>query len=431
MNGIADQIRDTHENGLDQIRDIRENGQMENRYLYDKILQLALNRGKMAFISGPRQVGKTTFSKQFENHFDQSIYKNWDETEFRRLWTKSPNQLEAQFDLTRENAKRLVILDEIHKAKGWKQKLKGLYDHFSKELRFIVTGSARLNVFRRGGDSLMGRYLHFRLHPFSYGEVTEKKSLTPDDWISQLYTSSKTSLPQEPLERLLRFSGFPEPFLSGDAKILNLWSRGRTEKIIREDLRDLSRLPELSQVEMLVSLLSAKVGSPLSVQSLREDLEVAHDTVKRWLLYLNELYYFFEIRPWTKSVGRTLKKEPKLYLYDWTEIDESGPRYENMLAVHLQKACDYWTDIGEGAFELFYLRNKEKQEIDFLIARNKKPWIAIEAKYSDKTIQHQAIDKLTSRLSCKFAQVVFEEGIYRNQNGRLLVSANRFLSGLP
>jgi uncharacterized protein len=317
-----------------------------------------------------------------------------DETEFRRLWTKSPNQLETQFDLTRQNA-------------------------------------TRVNIFKRGGDSLMGRYLHFRLHPFSYGEVVGKKPLIPDDWLSQLYVPNKTSLPQEPLERLFLLSGFPEPFLSGDPKILNLWRRGRTEKIVREDLRDLSRIPELSQVEMLVSLLPGKVGSPLSVQSLREDLEVAHDTVKRWLLYLNELYYFFQIRPWTKSVVRTLKKEPKLYLYDWTEVDEPGHRYENMMAVHLQKACDYWTDIGEGSFELFYLRNKEKQEIDFLIAKNKKPWIAIETKYADKAIQHQAVDKLTSRLNCKFAQVVFEDSVYRLQNERLVVSANRFLSGLP
>jgi uncharacterized protein len=273
------------------------------------------------------------------------------------------------------------------------------------ETQFDLTrqNATRVNIFKRGGDSLMGRYLHFRLHPFSYGEVVGKKPLSPDDWLSQLYVPNKTSLPQEPLERLFLLSGFPEPFLSGDPKILNLWRRGRTEKIVREDLRDLSRIPELSQVEMLVSLLPGKVGSPLSVQSLREDLEVAHDTVKRW----------------------------PLYLYDWTEVDEAGHRYENMMAVHLQKACDYWTDIGEGSFELFYLRNKEKQEIDFLIAKNKKPWIAIETKYADKAIQHQAVDKLTSRLNCKFAQVVFEDSVYRLQNERLVVSANRFLSGLP
>lgn len=386
----------------------------------------------MAFVSGPRQVGKTTFAKQLAPLVDQFEYLNWDETEFRRLWTKSPNSLKDRFDFARRNEKRLVVLDEIHKGKGWKQKLKGVYDHLGEDLQILVTGSAKLNVFKKGSDSLMGRYLNFRLHPLSYGELLGDEPADPESWMKGLFKEPKVDLNSSPLKSLLNLSGFPEPYFSGDAKILNIWRRSRVEKIVREDLRDLSRLPELSQVEVLVSLLPTKIGNPLSVQSLREDLEVSHNTVVRWLSYLQELFYFFELRPWTKSVVRTLKKEPKIYLYDWTECENKGVQFENMLAVHLQKACHFWTDTGEGNFQLFYLRNKEKQEIDFLIVRDKQPWLAIEAKMSDTHVDQKAIEKLTGRMNCPFVQVVFQDGIYRKlTETRAMLSAVDFLAKLP
>ncbi|MEN0059968.1 MAG: ATP-binding protein, partial [Bdellovibrio sp.] len=351
-----------------------------DRYIYKDIKDLALKRQKMVFVSGPRQVGKTTLAKSYGKEFDEVSYRNWDESQFRKLWTKAPNEVQNVFNLEKTNNHRLLILDEIHKSKGWKQKLKGIYDELGAEINIIVTGSARLNVFKKGGDSLLGRYLNFRLHPLSYGELLEEPSQAPEAWKKGILGGGARQRKQSILEKLLKFSGFPEPYFSHSEKILNIWRRGRTEKIVREDLRDLSRLPELSQVEMLASLLPSKVGSPLSVQSLREDLEVAHDTVTRWLKYLNELYYFFELKPWTKSIPRSLKKEGKIYLYDWTEVEDAGVRFENMLACHLIKACHYWTDTGEGDFDLFYLRNKEKQEVDFLISKNKKPWLMVEAK---------------------------------------------------
>lgn len=401
------------------------------RYLYDDIKSLALSRNKMAFISGPRQVGKTTLAKNYSQEYDQALYKNWDESQFRRLWTKSPNDLKNELDLEKLNQERLVIFDEIHKSKGWKQKLKGLFDELGNDLNIIVTGSARLNIFKKGGDSLMGRYLNFRLHPLSYGEVTGTSPVAPDAWKASLFIKPKKELPQEPLEKLLALSGFPEPFFSGSEKILRIWRQSRNEKIIREDLRDLSRLPELSQVEMLASLLPEKVGSPLSIQSLREDLEVAHGTVSRWLKYLNELFYFFEIKPWSKSVPRSLKKEGKIYLYDWTDVSDAGPRFENMIACHLLKACHYWTDTGEGHFELYYLRNKDKQEIDFLIVKDKKPWLCIEAKSKDVQINKNETQKFLTHLKCPFIQVVRQEGIWRAENNMLVTSATFALMGLP
>ncbi|MFN3453734.1 MAG: ATP-binding protein [Pseudobdellovibrio sp.] len=393
---------------------------------------MALDRNKMAFISGPRQGGKTTLAKSLIKEYDEAIYKNWDESQFRKVWAKDPNSLKDQFKIAKDEYSRLLILDEIHKSKGWKQKIKGIYDDLSEFINIVVTGSARLNIFKKGGDSLMGRYLNFRLHPFSYGELSSKDYLSPEGWKSKLLSAKVSEGKQEIIQDLFDFSGFPEPYLAKSRKVLNIWRISRNEKIVREDLRDISRLPELSQVEMLASLLSDRVGNPLSIQSLREDLEVAHDTVKRWLIYLKELYYFFEIKPWSKSIPRSLKKEGKIYLYDWTSVDEKGFRFENLVACQLMKACHYWSDTGEGDFELFYLRNKEKEEIDFIIVKNKKPWLSIESKFSETSVNTKVVNKFIQHTKCPYIQVVFEPNIWRRESDHIIVmSANRLFSGLP
>lgn len=401
------------------------------RDLQKAVYELALQRKKMAFISGPRQVGKTTLAKALADQYGEVVYKNWDESVFRRLWVKNPNHIKSEFSLEYANHTHLLILDEIHKAKGWKQKLKGIYDELSDQLSIVVTGSARLNVFKKGGDSLMGRYLNFRLHPFSYGELAGER-MDPEEWKKRLFSKKISDGDPKVIKNLFDFSGFPEPYLSGSKKVLNIWSRGRNEKIVREDLRDLSRLPELSQVEMLTSLLPDKVGSPLSVQSLREDLEVAHDTVTRWLGYLKELYYFFEVKPWSKSIPRSLKKEGKIYLYDWTAISDDGARFENMVGGQLLKACHFWSDTGEGDFELFYLRNKEKEEIDFLIVKDRKPWLSIESKFSDVKINDKIIDKFMKFTGCPHVQVVYKTGLWQIRSAdKLVASADRLFQGLP
>jgi predicted AAA+ superfamily ATPase len=407
------------------------------RYLLKEIQSLALKRHKMAFVSGPRQVGKTTMAKQLQKSFDDYQYLNWDESEFRKIWAKAPNRIKEKFSFEKINQSRLLILDEIHKSANWKQKLKGLFDELNEDLSIVVTGSARLNIFKKGGDSLLGRYFLFRLHPFSYGELLGHDIVSPDVYKTNLFEKkTPVKLDRPIIERLFKYSGFPEPYLAESDKILNIWRKGRNEKIVREDLRDISRLPELSQIEMLASLLPEKVGNPLSVQSLREDLEVAHDTVSRWLKYLNELYYFFELKPWTKMVARSIKKEGKIYLYDWTNIEKEGERFENLIASHLLKACHYWTDTGEGDFNLHYLRNKEKQEIDFLIVKNKKPWLMVECKWADTNIESKTINKFQNYFSCPYVQVVYTPNIWRleNQdpaNQQLVCSIDRLLCQLP
>ena len=352
---------------------------MRKRNLTNLIGTLALERGKMAFVSGPRQVGKTTLAKTFLDQ--KGCYHNWDDLDFRRQWTKSPKGI-----IQRQKEGSVLIFDEIHKAAKWKQNLKGLYDTLEKKLRIIVTGNAKTDIYKKGSDSLMGRYLGFRLHPFSLGEMLSPRVPPPDNLMNILRDGFEISSPKslrDTWKELSHFGGFPEPLLGSSQRILNIWQKQRIEKIVREDLRDLSRLPELGKIEMLISLLPERAANPLSITSLGEDLECSYGTLKRWLSYLKELYYHFEIKPWSKHISRSLKKESKLYLWDWSEIKDGGKRFENITASHLLKACHYWTDTGEGHFELYYLKTKEKKEIDFLVTRDGSPWLAIECKMND------------------------------------------------
>jgi predicted AAA+ superfamily ATPase len=362
----------------------------KNRYLADVLEEMAFRFGKMAVVSGPRQVGKTTMARQILKARDIGAYHTWDDIDFRKVWVKGPTQVAGLVLHGTKDGERmpLLILDELHKDKKWKNSLKGLFDLFHDQMNILVTGSARLNVFKKGGDSLLGRYFSFRLHPLSVAELCDSRLDEPLSLIDTLWSGQRKAPPsvRETFEKLLKFGGFPDPYFNADERFSNLWRVGRLEKIIREDLRDLSRLPELSQVELLAALLPEKIGSTLSIQSLRQDLEVAHDTIKRWLQYLESLYFHFVVKPYSKRLPRSLKKEPKIYLYDWSEISNEGSRFENLVASHLLKACDYWTDAGHGAWQLHYLRNKEKQEVDFLITAKGKPFISIECKVQDDTL---------------------------------------------
>jgi uncharacterized protein len=407
---------------------------MLRRYIEKALGNLSFAHRKMAFISGPRQCGKTTLGKMLLESRGSGAYYNWDETEFRRLWTKSPRFI-LQPKSTKKSRRKipLIVLDEIHKAKKWKQALKGVYDTMDYPSDILVTGSARPSIYRKGGDSLMGRYYHFRLHPFTLAEISGYPMLPPEQLRARILEDSGRGRKQdqEQLDALLKLGGFPEPLLAGEEKRLNLWRRGRIEKVVREDLRDLSRIPELSHIEALVSLLPERVGSLFSRSSLREELEVSFDTIRRWMQFLFELYYAFEIKPFTFKIARSLKREGKLYLWDYTEIADQAARFENLIAAHLLKACHYWTDTGEGLFELFYLRTKEKQEIDFLIVKDKKPWLPVEAKVND-TNPSPNFRRFLPHLNCPLALQLIERSNYCSQyqigETKLLVaSASRIL----
>ena len=355
---------------------------MKKRCLEGPIEFLSFGSHKIAMVSGPRQCGKTTLAKMMLRKRTVGHYYNWDEFEFRHAWAKKPSDV---IPAPGDGPVPLVVLDEIHKDRLWKRNLKGLFDTLTSPCDFLVTGSAHLNVYRRGSDSLLGRYFHFHLHPFSLREMERDDVLDPDGTLQALFSRALKPGRQagENLTSLMTFGPFPEPLFGQNTKSANLWRRNREQIVIREDLRDISRLPDLGRIEMMTTLLPDRVGSLFSVASLREDLEVSFDTVRRWTTYLKELYYLFEIKPYSQKISRSLRRKGKIYLWDYAGIRVESARFENLVACHLLKACHFWTDTGEGEFALYFLRNKEKQEIDFLIVRDRVPWLPVEVKLSD------------------------------------------------
>jgi predicted AAA+ superfamily ATPase len=412
----------------------------KRRYLEKPINDLSFAANKMAFVSGPRQAGKTTMAKNMLHERGGDGYYNWDELKFRKNWTKDPSQIIPHVYTSDGTVKPIVVLDEIHKAKLWKRNLKGVYDTLETACDILVTGSARLNVYRKGSDSLLGRYHHFRLHPFSLAELLDDNVSVddPEKLLEVLTNASNVALKnkdaREKFLALDKFGPFPEPLFAVNIRTLNLWRRGRIEKIIREDLRDITRLPELSRVEMLVALMTERIANPLSIQALSEDLEVAYSTVKRWLLYLQELYYYFEVPPYHKNLKRSLKKVSKLYLWDWSEIEDEAKCFENLIAFHLLKYCDYLTDTGVGSFELNYIRDKEHREIDFILLHNHKPWFMVEVKLNNSELSTNW-RHFIPQLPCKVGiQVVKKSGVYesfKTEYGKIVViSADQFLQYL-
>ena len=332
---------------------------MSQRYLQDTV-QSALRR-KMVFISGPRQVGKTTLALQClspsanENH---PGYLNWD-------YASHASQIRSGDFLPNEP---VVVLDEIHKYKFWRRTVKGIYDTRKNRQKIVVTGSARLDLYRKGGDSLLGRYRHFRLHPLSFGE---------------LYQGGRSN---ELIDRLLKFGGFPEPYYAQDLAEHRIWTRDRMQKIIREDLRDLENVREISLLEQLGDIIPSKAGGILSIKSLSEDLEVDHKTVQRWLQIFESLYISFRIAPYGSPKIRAVKKEQKIFLWDWSTVNDPGARWENMIASQLLKYCHYIEDTQGHMMELRFLRDTDKREVDFVVLKDHKPLMAIECKTGDKAI---------------------------------------------
>src|SRR3989338_889545 len=254
---------------------------MKRRSLAQPIKEFSFADHKIALVSGPRQCGKTTLSKMLLNGRKVGVYRNWDELSFRREWAEHPS---AVIPRSEGQGIPLVVLDEIHKERRWKRNLKGIYDTLESPCDFLVTGSARLNVYRKGSDSLLGRHYAFRLHPFSLRELERPDVLAPDTMLASLFSRAEKGgkAAEEGLTAMLRYGPFPQPLLDQNARKVNLWRRSREQLVIREDLRDLSRLPELERIEMMTALLPERVGSLFSLSSLSRDLEASVPTIKRW-----------------------------------------------------------------------------------------------------------------------------------------------------
>ncbi|HLB34469.1 MAG: hypothetical protein A3F67_05230 [Verrucomicrobia bacterium RIFCSPHIGHO2_12_FULL_41_10] len=375
---------------------------------------------KMVLLDGPRQVGKTTLAKSMVRSSEKLVYLNYDNTTHRRQLLKMEWEGNADF----------LVFDELHKYPKWKSWLKGIWDTRKAGEKILVTGSSRLDVYRRGGDSLMGRYHHYRLHPFSLRELAGKFSKE---------NTQETSLPllNHPqdlsgMDDLMALGGFPEPLLSGSQRAWRRWGKERFERVFREDIRDTSSIKALGQLELLGQLLPSRVASPLSMQSLSEDVDTSPKTVKEWIELLRRNYYLFQVPPWHRRLERALKKESKYYLWDWSQVPEKGPRFENLIASHLLKYCHYQEDVHAFNVKLYYVRDTAKREVDFLVVWDDKPWLLVECK-STVPADAKNLNTFAERLGVKHRFIVcLASGINLEDRitGVRTMSASLFLSML-
>jgi predicted AAA+ superfamily ATPase len=330
-----------------------------SRYLEDQ-LKIDLDQ-KLVILAGPRQSGKTFMSKAL---YDKVDYLNYDVFDSKSLITQ------RKYNSTAD----IVILDELQKMPKWKNYLKGVVDGTRNYQRLLVTGSARLETMKKAGDSLAGRYLYFRLHPFD---------------LKELYQKGLVSKPIDTLHDLFNLSGFPEPFLSGSESSYNRWRQTHLEMILRQDLFSFEQVRDINSIELLVSLLRRKVGSTLSINALANELQKDHKTVQRYLNILEDLFVIFRVLPYSKNIERAVKKEPKFYFYDTAMVEgEISQKLENQVACSLLKEIHFQKDAKGRVFELYFLKIKGGRELDFLVkaTKQKDKDLLIEVKESDQEI---------------------------------------------
>lgn len=384
---------------------------------------------QMRCITGPRQSGKTTLSQlKLKAENNAELYYLWDLRSVRNRYKQ--NELFFTQDNPPGQQKKWVCFDEIHKMPKWKNILKGIYDSTHEHYHFIITGSAKLDISRRAGDSLAGRYFTFHLLPLTLSELTGSNmfSFTSAKEMIQrrLDTRPKTS---DGLSFLLEYSGFPEPFLKQSQKFHAKWSQDYLDTVIKEDISILTRISDQENLYDLYFLLPEMVSNPISISSLASHLEVSPPTIKNHLRRLEEFYLTFRIYPYSKNIKRSLLKSPKCYLYNWSQIKDPGKRFENFTAVQLLAWIYLWRDATGENIGLFYTRNKQKEETDFLLTKNDRPWLLIEAKYSDGTIESHHFKTQTMLGGIPFLQLCREESIASLQTkDSFRLSASRFLA---
>lgn len=365
---------------------------------------------KMVFITGPRQVGKTTLAKKIINE-KKGLYLLYDEIEDRR------RILGRGF--TQE---RLVCLDEFHKYNRWKSYIKGIYDKYRETLHIIITGSARLDVYQKSGDSLFGRYFLYHLYPLSLAELNRKSVNIPNSILEP--TKSYPGF-----EELFKFGGFPEPFLLSSEIEHRRWSNQRIKLLINEELRELAQLQLIGVIENLMLLLPERIGSVFSYNSLAEDLRVSIPTIQNWLEIFSKLFFVFKITPYSKKINRSIQKRPKYYLWDWSQLPREDQRFENLIASNLFKAITIWNDLGLANTNLHYIQDRTGKEVDFLLTRDGDPWFLIEAKLKEDNISRNLI-YFSDRLKVPGVQLIKKSNIYRKEGNILLISADRWLGHL-
>ena len=393
--------------------------------IYEAIVRehFAENR-QMVFLAGPRQAGKTTLAKMLA-----SDYLNWDDVDVRAAISAGQRETVGRFNLDRLSPEKpVVVFDEIHKYPKWKSFLKGFFDVYGDGMRILATGSARMDIFKRGGDSMMGRYFPYRMHPLSVAELIDV-SLPGGELVR----------PPRPLDdaewnALVEFGGFPEPFTRRSRRFSVRWAELRMEQMMLDDIRTLTQVQELEQIRVMAEILARRSGEQLVYESIARDISVDPKTAKKWVGVLKYLYYGFEVRPWFRNVENAIRKTPKWYLRDWSGIGDFGKRMETIAACHLLKAVDAWTDLGYGRFELHYLRDKQKREVDFLVSRDGEPWFIAEVKTSEMRLS-PSLGRFQHETGARHAfQIVFDmpfaDADCFSRQDPVVVPARTFLSQL-
>lgn len=400
--------------------------------LYESVFEehLAQHR-QMIFIMGPRQSGKTTVAQTLIRTHKKGYYFSWDNIADRANILAGPQVIQKISQLAElSTIQPYIVFDEIHKYPLWRDFLKGFYDSYPNETRILVTGSAKLDAFNRGGDSLMGRYFPFHFHPLSVAELVQAGAN-----ISSEYWPTPLALPEDQFEALWRYGGYPDPFLKQNDRYALRWNNLRQQQLLNEEIRDLTRVQDIDRLELLIEQLKRQVGSLCSYQSFAKHLRVSDNTVRNWLSILKALYFCFEIKPWSQQVARSLLKEPKYYLWDWSRCHDESARAENFIAQHLLKAVHFWNDLGLGNYRLHFLRDKEKREVDFLVVKNNTPWMLVETKLSPTSEISPSLRYFYNQLNPEFAYQVVIKMPFVDKNcfesrEMTIVPARTFLSQL-
>ena len=390
---------------------------------------------QMRFISGARQVGKTTLARHFlKKNGHSHLYFNWDLRQIRDEYIDDPYFFETDvYDSKKNTLLPWVCLDEIHKMPKWKNILKDYFDKFENEVRFVITGSARLDMFRRSGDALTGRYFMFHLLPICLSEAAGRPLPNPFndesalDFIRRRFDSASDH--QDALGQLLEYSGFPEPFTAARSRFFRRWQSDMVDQVLREDVRDLTRIIDIENVARLIRQLPGRIGSPLSLNALREDLNVSYTAVRNALKALQLTFVAFLLPPFHRNLARALTKEPKGYFMDWTRCSDPAVRFENYVAVELKTLTGLWRDSGIGDFDLFYVRTRDGKETDFLIVKDDKPWCLFEAKWKDSPLDGHHYRQAESFGKIPIVQVCHEANVLKKSDpSAFRVSAGRFFS---
>ncbi len=382
---------------------------------------------QMRFITGPRQAGKTTLAKlKLRREDSPALYYLWDLRGVRDRYKADEFFFAA--DARGAGRKPWVCFDEIHKMPKWKNILKGLFDESHERFNFIVTGSAKFDIARRAGDSLAGRYFTFHLFPLRLAEL-RGAAAHPGPSSALDFTAAR--MEQRPLpdglDALLRYSGFPEPFLGQSPALHRKWAQAYTDRVIREDLAPLTRITEHEYLLDLYRLLPEMVASPVSAPSLASHLEVSPQTIKGYLRRLADFHLIFKLSPYSKNIKRSLLKASKVYPYDWTRMADEARRFEGYIACELNALLQGWADASGEAMTLSYVRTRDKKETDFLIVREGRPWLLIEAKLSDGPVAGHHRDTARALGAIPVVQICRQEGVASMDGPAVFrVSASRF-----